>query len=231
MDTLTGVGAFPLVELGFMPQALSTHPTPYRNSSTTLLDGGCFYPPKPTTPSGASSSARGRRTLNGRYPTSAPAGCGSCGTSPTSATGRGRSPSTHKLYDTTEAALHAVIPDAPLGGPAVAGAGGLPEAIPAALRDGHQRRHGRHRDASRPGDVPREGRRRGHQRSRRDGPRHAAALHQAGFKAVAAFAAFKQTPIYVTEADPEGCAACPASSDPADALSHSRPRTARTRSR
>ena len=40
-------------------------------------------------------------------------------------------------------------------------------------------------------------------------------IHQAGFKAVAAFAPFKQTPIYVTEADPEGCAACPASSDPA----------------
>ena len=35
MDTITGVGAFPLVELGFMPEALSTHPTPYRNSSTT----------------------------------------------------------------------------------------------------------------------------------------------------------------------------------------------------
>src|SRR5438105_10554666 len=45
MDTITAAGAFPFVELGFMPQALSTHPTPYRNATTTALDGGCFYPP------------------------------------------------------------------------------------------------------------------------------------------------------------------------------------------
>ena len=45
MDTITAAGAFPFVEIGFMPQALSTHPTPYRNASTTTLDGGCFYPP------------------------------------------------------------------------------------------------------------------------------------------------------------------------------------------
>jgi hypothetical protein len=29
-----------------MPEALSTTPNPYRNSSTTALDGGCFYPPR-----------------------------------------------------------------------------------------------------------------------------------------------------------------------------------------
>ena len=45
MDTITGAGAFPFVEIGFMPQALSTHPTPYRNTATTTLDSGCFYPP------------------------------------------------------------------------------------------------------------------------------------------------------------------------------------------
>ncbi|HVV52856.1 MAG TPA: beta-xylosidase, partial [Polyangia bacterium] len=45
MDAITGAGAFPFVELGFMPEALSTHPTPYQNSSVTMLDGGCFYPP------------------------------------------------------------------------------------------------------------------------------------------------------------------------------------------
>jgi xylan 1,4-beta-xylosidase len=45
MDTITTVGTLPFVEIGFMPAALSTHPAPYRNSSTTTLDGGCFYPP------------------------------------------------------------------------------------------------------------------------------------------------------------------------------------------
>jgi len=42
-------------------------------------------------------------------------------------------------------------------------------------------------------------------------------LHRAGFKAVAAVPQFQTTPIYVTEADPEGCAACPVSSSPANA--------------
>ena len=42
-------------------------------------------------------------------------------------------------------------------------------------------------------------------------------LHRAGFNAVAAVPQFSQTPIYVTEADPDGCAACPVSTTPADA--------------
>ena len=41
-------------------------------------------------------------------------------------------------------------------------------------------------------------------------------LHQTGFSEVAG-SAFAQTPIYVTEADPDGCAACPVSMVPADA--------------
>jgi xylan 1,4-beta-xylosidase len=35
-------------------------------------------------------------------------------------------------------------------------------------------------------------------------------LHRDGFEAVTAFPQFSQTPIYITEADPDGCAACPA---------------------
>ena len=38
--------------------------------------------------------------------------------------------------------------------------------------------------------------------------------HRTGFNAVAAFPQFQQTPIYITEADPEACAACPASAIP-----------------
>ena len=45
MDAITGAGAFPLVEIGFMPHDLSIHPDPYQNSGVYLLDGGCFYPP------------------------------------------------------------------------------------------------------------------------------------------------------------------------------------------
>ena len=46
MDTITDAGAYPLVEIGFMPQALSTQSDRYRNSDTYLLDGSCFAPPE-----------------------------------------------------------------------------------------------------------------------------------------------------------------------------------------
>src|ERR1022692_4206211 len=50
----------------------------------------------------------------------------------------------------------------------------LPDAIPPALCDRHQRRHGQHRDAPGPRDLPRERRRCRHRRPRRDGPRQPA---------------------------------------------------------
>ena len=46
-------------------------------------------------------------------------------------------------------------------------------------------------------------------------------LHQSGMNAVAGVAAFKAKPIYITEADPDGCAACPVSTTPADAYRNS----------
>ena len=49
-----------------MPEALSTDPTPYRNSSSTMLDGGSLYPPTDQKV-GGSPSAPGRCTPT-RYP-------------------------------------------------------------------------------------------------------------------------------------------------------------------
>ena len=51
MDAITGVGALPFLELGFMPEALSTHPVPYRNSSTLASTAAASIRP-PTTRSG-----------------------------------------------------------------------------------------------------------------------------------------------------------------------------------
>src|SRR5262249_52992797 len=66
-DTITGTGALPLVEIAFMPQALSTRPTPYMNSGTYNLDGGCFYPPTDYTKWRALVDAWARHTQT-RYP-------------------------------------------------------------------------------------------------------------------------------------------------------------------
>jgi xylan 1,4-beta-xylosidase len=217
MDTITGVGAFPFVELGFMPEALSTHPIPYQNSSTTALDGGCFYPP-----TDYSKWADLIRTwalhADARYPNVAASWLWELWNEPDFDYWQGTFDEYAKLYDYTESALHGVLPNAALGGPAVAGAGGsfLPQFLEhcatgtnavtgnigtrldlvtfhakgsVGIVDGHVEM-----------DLGNQLR-----------------LHRAGFSAVASVAPFKQTPIYITEADPDGCAACPVSSTPADA--------------
>jgi xylan 1,4-beta-xylosidase len=85
MDAITGVGAFPFVEIGFMPEALSTHPIPYRNSSSTTLDGGCLYPPTDYT-KWADLISTWAMHANERYPNVAASWLWSFGTSPTSVT-------------------------------------------------------------------------------------------------------------------------------------------------
>ena len=123
MDTITAAGAFPLVELGFMPEALSTHPTPYRNTTARVLDGGCFYPP--TDYAKWAGLIRAWAThANTRYPNVAARWLWELWNEPDIGYWHGTFDEYAKLYDYTEAALHEVIPDATFGGPAVAGAGG-----------------------------------------------------------------------------------------------------------
>ena len=118
IDTLTGAGALPFVELGFMPEALSTHPTPYRNASTIALNGGCFYPPTDYTKWAALIRAWATHA-SGRYSDVAASWLWELWNEPDSAYWHGTFDEYAKLYDYTESALHQVIPDAPLGGPAV----------------------------------------------------------------------------------------------------------------
>jgi xylan 1,4-beta-xylosidase len=221
MDTITTVGALPFVELAFMPQALSTHPTPYGNSSTLALNGGCFYPPTDHT-KWASLIGAWATHADGRYPNVAATWLWELWNEPDSGYWHGTFADYAKLYDYTEAALHEVLPDAALGGPAVADAGGgfLTQFLQHCATDinavtgqtgtrldlvtfhakGGAAVVGDHVEM----DLGNQLR-----------------LHGAGFSAVAAFPQFKQTPIYITEADPDGCAACPASTEPADAYRNS----------
>ena len=221
MDTITAAGAFPFVEIGFMPEALSTHPTPYRNSSAKLLDGGCFYPPTDYT-KWADLIRTWATHANDRYADVAASWLWELWNEPDIGYWRGTFDDYAKLYDYTEAALHEVIPGAMFGGPAVAGAGSVflrqflrhcatgTNAVTGnigtrldlvsfhakggvAITDGHVQMN--------LGSQLR--------------------IHRAGFEAVSAFSQFRQTPIYITEADPDGCAACSASDEPADAYRNS----------
>jgi xylan 1,4-beta-xylosidase len=221
MDTITGAGALPFVEIGFMPEALSTHPTPYRNSSTTTLDGGCFYPPTDYT-KWADLIRAWATHADGRYPDVAANWLWELWNEPDFPYWNGTFDEYAKLYDYTEAALHEAIPGAPLGGPAVAGAGSsflrqfLQHCATGtnAVTGGTGTRldlvtfHAKGGVAVTGGYVEMN---LGNQLR----------LHRAGFNSVAAFSQFRQTPVYVTEADPDGCAACPASDTPADAYRNS----------
>jgi xylan 1,4-beta-xylosidase len=221
IDTITGVGAFPLVELGFMPEALSTHPVPYRNSSTTTLDGGCFYPPADYTKWAALIGAWARHA-NQRYPSVADSWLWELWNEPDLGYWRGTFAEYATLYDHTESALHAVMPGAPLGGPAVAGAGStfLRQFLQhcATGTNAVTGETGTRLDLVTFHAKGGVGIAEGHVQMNLGTQLR---LHRAGFDAVAAFPQFKRTPIYITEADPDGCAACPASSVPADAYRNS----------
>jgi xylan 1,4-beta-xylosidase len=221
MDTITGVGAFPFVEIAFMPQALSTHPTPYGNVSTLALNGGCFYPPTDYAKWAGLIRAWALHA-NQRYPSVEANWLWELWNEPDGAYWHGTFAEYTKLYDYTESALHAVMPNAPLGGPAVVSPGGtfLTQFLQHCATDTNAVTgatgtrldlvtfHAKGGVASNGDHVEMD---LGNQLR----------LHQSGFNAVAAFPQFKQTPIYITEADPDGCAACPASSDPSDAYRNS----------
>jgi xylan 1,4-beta-xylosidase len=221
LDTLTGLGALPLVELGFMPQALSAHPLPYRNSSSTALDGGSFYPPADYGKWAALIRAWATHA-SARYPDVEARWLWELWNEPDIAYWNGTFADYAKLYDYTESALHQVLPHAALGGPAVAGAAGsflrqflehCASGVNAATGGSGTRLDLVSFHAK--GGVALAG---GHVRMNLGNQLR---LHRSGFAAVVAFPQFKQTPIYITEADPDGCAACPASSTPADAYRNS----------
>ena len=217
MDAVTGAGGLSFTEIAFMPQALSPHPTPYQNSSTYASDSGSFYPPNDYANWGDLISTWAGH-LNSRYPHVAQSWLWELWNEPDLSYFHGTAAEYEKLYDYTEAALHQAIPTAQLGGPAVASSGSsLLGSFLQHCANGTNAVTGKtgtrldlvsfHAKGGATivsGHVEMN---MGHQLS----------LHRTGFSAVAAVPAFKQLPIYVSEADPDGCAACPVSSTPADA--------------
>jgi xylan 1,4-beta-xylosidase len=223
MDAITRAGTFPLVEIAFTPQALTSAPAnvPYQNTSTYTLDGSCFYPPKDHS-KWAALIGQWASHAKDRYPDVENSWQWELWNEPDIGYWNGTAAEYFKLYDYTEAALHQVLPGASLGGPAVAGAGSAffkqflqhcatgTNAVTGttgtrldmisfhakggtAIVDGHVEMN--------LGSQLR--------------------LHRIGFTTVAAMPTFKQTPIVISEADPDGCAACPVSTTPADAYRNS----------
>jgi len=223
MDSVTMAGTLPLVEIGFMPQALTTAPAniPYQNTGIYTLDGGCFYPPKDYVKWGALIRAWATHSRD-RYPNVESSWQWELWNEPDIGYWHGTQAQYNTLYDYTEAALHQVLPNASLGGPAVAGAGSafLPQFLQhcatgvnavsgtTGTRLDMISFHAKGGVAITAGHVQMN---LGNQLR----------LHRTGFNAVAGFAQFRQTPIVITEADPDGCAACPVTMNPEDAYRNS----------
>jgi xylan 1,4-beta-xylosidase len=220
MDTVTGLGALPLVEIAFMPQALSTRPTPYRNSSATALDGGLFYPPADYQKWGNLIRAWAVHSRD-RYPNVESDWLWELWNEPDIGYWKGTPEEYDRLFDVTEAALHEVLPGALLAGPETASAGAFLSQFLTHCAQGANAVTGAvgtrldlvtfHAK----GGVALNG------TNVQMNLGNQLRLHRNGFNIIAGFPQFQRTPIIIGEADPDGCAACSAADVPADAYRNS----------
>lgn len=207
MDTIQATGNLPLAEIGFMPQALSIHPKPYKNSNVLTLDGGCYYPPKDYA-KWAALIAEWATHSKTRYPDTLDAWLWELWNEPNIGYWRGTPDEYMKLFDYTENALHGVLPTATLGGPAVVG---TPDVLRAFLE---------HCDSGTNAVTNQAGTRldlvtfhaKGGVSLKNGQPEmdlgNQLRIHRDAFTTIAGFPKYKQTPIVISEADPDGCAAC-----------------------
>jgi xylan 1,4-beta-xylosidase len=221
LDATLEAGALPFFELGFMPKALSTQPEPYENSSPYALDGGSYYPPRDYG-KWAKLVASLAEHVQQRYANAERTWQWELWNEPDLPYWLGTFEEYAQLYDHTESALHSVLPAAPLGGPAVAG-----------VRSLFFRRFLQHCATGTNAVTGQTGTRldlvsfhakgsvsieSGHVRMNLG---NQLALHRLGFEAVVAWPQFARTPIVISEADPDACAACPLSRSPANAYRNS----------
>ena len=110
-------GVRPIVELGFMPKALSTHPEPYRHSFPKGdVFTGWSYPPKGYAEWGALVQAYAAH-LKARYGTVVDGWLWEVWNEPDIAYWHGTPEEYDRLYDVSAAAVRKVLPHARIGGP------------------------------------------------------------------------------------------------------------------
>jgi len=216
-DALTAAHVRPLVEIGFMPEALSTHPEPYRH---TFPKGdiytGWAYPPKDYDKWGKLVHAYAEH-LRQRYGNAVDSWMWEVWNEPDIGYWKGTPEEYDHLYDVTANAIRTALPKARIGGPESTGvASSRAEAF---LRQFLEHcSHGvntatggkgapldfiSYHPKGRPANV--------------DGPAgsfvrmdigHQLRAIDRGMRVIASYPEWKQTPIVLGESDPEGCAAC-----------------------
>jgi len=214
-------GVRPMVELGFMPEALATGTGPYYVPYPKTLDGSVQTPPKDYAMWGE-LVRRFTEHLVQRY------GKAEVATwyfevwnEPDISYWKGTPADYFKLYDYSVAAVRAALPGAIVGGPAVTGPGSQ-RAI--TFLEGFLNHCANDKNIATGAPIPLDfitfhpkGSPKvvdGHVRM---GIANELSASGNGFRTVAKYPQFKNLPIILSEADPEGCAACSAKDNPANA--------------
>ena len=225
-DALKGAGVRPLVEVGFMPEALSTHPAPYRHGFPKgQVFTGWSYPPKDYDKWGALVEAYATH-LKQRYGAATDGWLWEVWNEPDIDYWHGTPEEYDRLYDVTTAAIRKVLPGAKVGGP---GATGINEGKSEAFFKQFLEHCESGKNAvglsggavgapldfisyhpkGSPKFVPDAGQSAQGQTGHvvMNVGRQLQSVER-GMKVVASYPRWKATPIILTESDPEGCAAC-----------------------
>ncbi len=222
-DTFHSTGVKPLVEIGFMPEALSIHPTPYRHNFPHTANAGIYtgwaYPPKDYK-KWSELVYEFVRHLRQRYgDAEVTTWLWEVWNEPDIGYWQGTREEFFKLYDVTVESVLRAFPEAKIGGPDTTGPGNSKsdEFLRAFLDHcAHQKNYANGRTGSRldfisfhPKGSPNwQG---AHVQM---GISHQLTAIDEGFKIVASFPEWRETPIILGESDPEGCAACSAKENP-----------------
>jgi xylan 1,4-beta-xylosidase len=219
-DTFHDAGIKPLVEIGFMPEALSTHPQPYRhNFPQGPVFTGWAYPPKDYQKWGE-LVFQFVHHLRERYgEAEVKTWLWEVWNEPDIGYWQGTPDEFFKLYDYSVDAVLRALPEARVGGPDSTGPAN-PKAAEF-LRSfldhcARQRNNVTGKTGSRLDFIAFHPK--GSPKWQGDHvvmgiARQLASIEQ-GFKIVRSFPEWRQTPIVLGESDPEGCAACSARTNP-----------------
>jgi len=218
-DTWLQRGMKPLVEIGFMPEALTTGPQPYRHTWDPSVKGssiytGWAYPPKDYAKWGALVEAWVKHCVQKYGKAEVESWWWEVWNEPDISYWKATPEEYFRLYDVAARAARKALPTLRMGGPTTTGPGN--EKAAKFLRDfltfveknntplDFISFHAKGRPTFPEGHV-------------RMGPEKQMQDVSRGFEIVTSFPTFKKLPIIIGESDPEGCAACGARWNPQNA--------------
>jgi xylan 1,4-beta-xylosidase len=222
-DAFRAAQVKPLVEIGFMPKALSAHPEPYRHDFPHIpvsdIYTGWAYPPKDYQ-KWSELVFQFVHHLRERYgDAETETWLWEVWNEPDIGYWKGTPEEYFKLYDFSAEAVLRALSGARIGGPDTTGPGNAKAAdFLRAFLDhcAHQKNFANGRVGSRLDFISFHPK--GSPKWQGDhvqmGISHQLASIEQGFKIVASFPEWRNTPIILGESDPEGCAACSAKDNP-----------------